>query len=377
MTSDLKNVVIVGVGLAAADLIHQLVSKLPSTHRVVAVSSSDFAFWAPAALRAAVVPGWEGAPIVELDRLLPKGSRHRLISNTTVVELHQNHVILSKDDGEFGNKLEFEYIILATGSKYAFPCRPKEGSITASDVINQFKHTQQEVADSKSILIVGAGPVGIEFAAEVASQHPGKKITLVSNGDKLLPDFRPAVGQGLESQLRKLGVEIVYDAKVDIDGLQTGKIEPKDFELGSSGSARADYVMIAIGNKPNTSLVSKFDPSSVNDSGLIKCKPTLQLESHDNMFAIGDVTDTNETKLYYNSTFHVPIIVANVVSLAGDQTSLKTYQPRGHSVIVVTCGPSGGMSQLPVLGLVVGSWVTALAKSKGLMVSKFRSAYNY
>ncbi|KAK4052464.1 hypothetical protein OIV83_002266 [Microbotryomycetes sp. JL201] len=376
MSTELKNVVVIGVGLAAANLVKQLSQSLPSSHRLVAITSTNVAFYAPAALRAAVVPGWEDKPIVELDRLLNSADKRHTIIYNTVTELHDNHVTLQTPDTQFGSRVEFDYAVIATGSNYVFPCRPGKGARSAQDVIQQFKQTQQDVKESSSILVVGAGPVGIEFAGEVAAQYPDKQVTLVSGSDTLLPDFKPSVGNSLSEQLQKLGVKVVYGTKVDVDGLDTGKIDSRSFNLGQAGTVQADYILIATGNKPNTSLVSQYDSAAVNSAGLVKVQPTLQLVSHDNMFAIGDVTDVQETKLAYNSEAHVPVIVSNVLSLIKQSATSKTLKP-GAKVIVVTCGPHGGAAQLPVFGLVVGGFLTSQIKSKTLFIPKFRATFNY
>ncbi|KAM0790604.1 hypothetical protein ACM66B_004469 [Microbotryomycetes sp. NB124-2] len=376
MAADLKNVVVIGIGLVGGDLVKQLAASLPSTHRLVAISSTDVAFYAPAALRAAVVPGWEDKPVLKLDRLLRSADkRHKIICNT-VAELHDSYLTLESPDAEFGSRIDFSFAVVATGSKYVFPCRPAQGARSIDDVIEQFRHTQQDIQKSSSILIAGSGPVGIEFAAEVAAQYPDKQVTLVSNGNKLLPDFKASVGTQLDDQLRKLGVKVVYGTKVNVNGLETGPIESRSFDLGQAGSVQADFVFVATGNKPNTSLVSDFDSSAVDSAGLVKVQPTLQLVDHENIFAAGDITNLDETKLSFNGQAHVPVVVQNIVSLIGGNKANKTIEP-GKKVIVVTCGPKGGASQLPVFGLVVGAFLTSQIKSKGLFISKFRSSFNY
>lgn len=124
------------------------------------------------------------------------------------------------------------------GATYSFPCRPAEGQRTDHESITAtFKRFQQDVASASSILVVGGGPVGIEFAAEVAVQYPGvKNITLATSTDGLMSTFRPKVGKELHKQLTSMGIKVVYESKVDISGLHTGKITPKQFDLGPAGS---------------------------------------------------------------------------------------------------------------------------------------------
>lgn len=86
------------------------------------------------------VPGFE-TEITAALHLLPgsSSSRHVVIGGTSVVKLNKNSLILSK---EFEGKLEleFEYAIIATGSSYAFPCRP-----TSNDSVEQVHATFQKL----------------------------------------------------------------------------------------------------------------------------------------------------------------------------------------------------------------------------------------
>lgn len=51
----MKNVVIVGLGLSAAEAVKALVDKLPTEYRLVAITASE-GYWPIASLRATVVP---------------------------------------------------------------------------------------------------------------------------------------------------------------------------------------------------------------------------------------------------------------------------------------------------------------------------------
>lgn len=57
-SSELKNVVVIGCGLAGAGAINELMHSLPpNSHRIVAISATESAFYPIAALRGAVVKG--------------------------------------------------------------------------------------------------------------------------------------------------------------------------------------------------------------------------------------------------------------------------------------------------------------------------------
>jgi NADH dehydrogenase FAD-containing subunit len=64
------------------------------------------------------------------------------------------------------------------------------------------------IRDAKSIAVVGGGAAGVEAAAEVAEAFPGKAITLVHPGKRLLPTLPPKAGALAESWLEAHKVEV-------------------------------------------------------------------------------------------------------------------------------------------------------------------------
>ncbi|GAA5997173.1 hypothetical protein JCM5350_006624 [Sporobolomyces pararoseus] len=189
--SEYKNVLIVGLGLSGTHTLESLSKSLPQTHRIVAITPIP-GFWPPGALRASVVPGFEKNTIAPLSNLLSKDSRHRILQGYSVQELKQNSIVLDKSHEIFGKEIEFDYLILATGSSYPFPCRPPQDS-TQDSIEGLFQSLQKDIASSSSILICGGGPVGLELAGEIAEHYNGstsdrekKKITLVHSGEKFL-----------------------------------------------------------------------------------------------------------------------------------------------------------------------------------------------
>lgn len=96
------------------------------------------------------------------------------------------------------------------------------------------RELQADIAASDSFLVVGGGPVGVEFATEVAYEHAGKQITLVHAGDHLIEGpFKSSLGQGLQSQAEKMGVTVHLNERVDTGDLKTGKTGKRTFELSS------------------------------------------------------------------------------------------------------------------------------------------------
>ncbi|GAA6029089.1 hypothetical protein JCM8097_001588 [Rhodosporidiobolus ruineniae] len=371
--SSLKNVVVVGLGLSAVPAVQQLAKDLPSTHRLVIVTAND-GYWPIAALRAVVVPGWETKPVAAVDKILPAGSRHVLITGTSVVELKEHSVVLDKAHPQLGGEIAFDYAILATGSSYPFPCRPIPGA-TTEETVTALKGLQADIASSSSVLVIGGGPVGIELAGEVAAYYTGEKkkqVTLVHSHSEFFyePGWKPKFNASLGNQLHKMGVKVIRGQKIEGD-LKTGKLDGMHtFTLASGDTVKADFVFVAHGNSPNTWLLSQFDPSTVNGRKQAIVNDKFQLAKYDHIFAIGDITDLPESKLFALAQNHGPVAAKNILAKINSSSSLKSYSPNVSKMIGVSIGPSGGAGQF--FGMVFPPWLFAYIKSKGLFVDMFK-----
>ncbi|KAM0756212.1 FAD/NAD(P)-binding domain-containing protein [Meredithblackwellia eburnea MCA 4105] len=384
MAEELKNVVVVGFGLSGAGAVQSLAEALPSTHRLVVISATQTAYFPIASLRASVSDEWAAKVSLDTSSYFNSDSPHVLLRDVSAVKLERHSITLNKTHPEhgFGLEIPFEYAILAMGSSYPPPCRPLTSKSDTSSIISSFHDLEKGISSSKHVLCIGGGPVGIEMAGEVKARFKDtKECTLVHSGATFLPEFKPSLGESLKSQLEGLGVKVALNTRLDTYGLETGPIAPRTFDLGAAGVVEVDFIFIAFGNRPNVELVKEFDPSLLSEGGRIKVKPTFQLDasnsSLDHIFAIGDITDIDETKVWVHAQNHGPMAASNVLSLIAKRDSgnpsLKTYTP-GSKIIVVSVGPNGGAGQI-YLGVVVGAWATALAKSRTLFYSKFTALY--
>jgi len=99
--------------------------------------------------------------------------------------------------------LETERIVLATGSDPFIP--PIEGLADLEGVWTNREATgAREVPGS--LLILGAGPVGVEMAQ--AYRRMGSEVTLIEGEDRVLAHEAPAVGEALDGALRADGVDL-------------------------------------------------------------------------------------------------------------------------------------------------------------------------
>jgi len=85
-------------------------------------------------------------------------------------------------------EIGFDYLFICTGSQYSEPIKDFSAQTLANRKSN-LAFEVQAVQKAKSVLVVGAGAVGVELAAELKHFNPDKKIGIVSRQNRLLPTF--------------------------------------------------------------------------------------------------------------------------------------------------------------------------------------------
>ncbi|GAA5823292.1 hypothetical protein JCM11251_007554 [Rhodosporidiobolus azoricus] len=401
-----KNILLIGLGPSAIAALQTLLPKLPPSYRIVAVSASE-AYWAIASLRAAVVPGWEKKVVAPVGKVFgeeQKSGKLVLLESTKVVRLEEKRARLDRGRGDKGAEFEggwvnFEFCIVATGTAYAFPCRPADGA-SVEEIVSSLQAQQRDLASSSTVLISGGGPVGIEYAGEVAAYYDGstperkqKRIVLVHPRERFMEEkegWKKALGDKVAQQLEELGVEVKLGRRVKVkeaEMMESGRVEGgKEFELDNGEKINADFLFIAYGFAPNSSFCTSLSPSVLNKRKQVITKPTTQIDSpdgrYDHIFAIGDVNDFEERKIAVYAVGQVPTMAHNLLLLlnasetqsAPPSASLLKTHVLGGPNVGLSIGHDKGASQF--YGWVIGPWLTKWSKSRHLHVSHFEKAYN-
>jgi dihydrolipoamide dehydrogenase len=138
----------------------------------------------------------------------------------------------------------FANAIIATGSS----TRLIPGTALSANVVTY----EEQILDRDlpgSIIIAGAGAIGMEFAYIMSNY--GVDVTIVEFLPRALPNEDAEVSKEIEKQYKKLGVKIRTGTKVESitdDGTAVTVVVSKD---GTTEELRADKVMQAIGFAPN------------------------------------------------------------------------------------------------------------------------------
>jgi apoptosis-inducing factor 2 len=350
---------IVGGGYGGTNL----AKALGTSFDVTVIEKRATFFHTVGALRALVDRNWPHKLFVPYNQLL-KGIK---VIQGEVILVEAKQVVL-KD----GRVLDFEYLVLATGSDYPFPAHALADGVAEATQAYQtlFERTRR----AEQILIAGGGPVGLELAGEISSVYPDKSIVLVHSGQQLIgPPFHPKFGLRLQQQLEARGVRLILGEKLDIAAAQAAQ-HPSDlgaqqYRTDKGTHLQADLLLRAFGATPNTVALRQTFAHALDRAGRVKVNQHLQMEGHSNIFALGDITNIDEPKLAVNASRHAGIIAHNLKALRG-QSRLKRYTPMSVPMTAIPLGPKGGAAHLPFgRGMVVD--FLAAVKGKTLLTERF------
>ena len=145
--------------------------------------------------------------------------------------------------GEDGGDYEARRILIATGS---VPVRPPipglELAMTSDELLEGTDHLY------RSIVIIGGGVIGIEFATFYADL--GCEVTVIEGMDRLLPNMDKELGQSLALILKKQGVKVFTNAMVQ-SVEKTGEDIAVNFTCKEkSETVSGEAVLCAIGRRP-------------------------------------------------------------------------------------------------------------------------------
>ncbi len=139
----------------------------------------------------------------------------------------------------------------------------------------------------KSIVIVGAGAVGCEFA-DVFSAF-GSQVTLVEVMPNILPVEDADCSKEVERAFKKRKIEVLTGAKISNVKVAKDSVSMTIESGGEKKEVKADVVLVAAGRAPNIEEIGLKELGvQLTDRGFIKISETMET-SVKGLYAIGDV----------------------------------------------------------------------------------------
>jgi len=337
---------------------------LDHTSDVVLVEPKDAFMHNIAALRALVDPSWLSRIFLPYAGLLAHGR----VVRDRAVEVEPHRVLTAS-----GEEISADYVVLATGSRYPFPA--KTDLVDTHHAQEQVRQSNRALAQADRVLLLGAGPVGIELAGEIREVWPEKSIVLLDVADEILGGpYMPELKAELRRQLVESRVELIMSSPLR-QPLPTEPGELATFtvttEVGTE--VTADIWFRCYGVVPNSDYLGDELAAARRSDGFIEVGPTLQVAGQTAVFAIGDVS-TADAKMAGFARHQAATVADNINSLAQGQFDLAEYESMGVA-IAVPIGPSGGAGQFPGQDQIVGRETISEVKGRDLMVDQFGEVF--
>ncbi|MGV9302083.1 NAD(P)/FAD-dependent oxidoreductase [Nonomuraea sp. NPDC003727] len=328
-----RTVVIIGGGYGGS----AVAKALDAEADVVLIDPRDAFINSAGSLRALTQPDWAHNMFFPYDQWLRRGT----VVRDRAVSADPGGVTLAS-----GRRIEADYLVLATGSSYTYPAKPNADS--TGEVLDDLLRTHKELAGSERVLILGAGPVGLELAGEIKEVWPHKHVTILDPAEQLLPAFPAEMRAELRRQLDELAVHL---------RLGTGLTAPPATEPGQAATftvattggeeITADIWFRAHGARVNSDYLADGELTTRSPQGQVPVTETLNVRGYDRVYAIGDITDVAEAKMAGYAMQHAEVVAQNIIAQLRGEQPAATYRPLPHPMILLPLGPRQGVGQLP------------------------------
>ncbi|MBT8343737.1 MAG: dihydrolipoyl dehydrogenase, partial [Sulfurovum sp.] len=139
----------------------------------------------------------------------------------------------------------------------------------------------------KSILIIGGGAIGCEFASFFNAL--GSRVTISEFAPRIVANEDDDVSRTLKREFEKKDIKIDLNANVTAYSVNENSVEVTVDSGKKVEIETFDKVLVSIGRIPNTSGLHLENANIKQDRGFIEVNEDLQSINHDNIYAIGDV----------------------------------------------------------------------------------------
>jgi dihydrolipoamide dehydrogenase len=191
-------------------------------------------------------------------------------------------------EGESAAEVHVRNIIVATGSNAAL--------LPGLELDGQYVLTNREMLElesvPKSLLIVGAGAVGVEFAS-IYSRF-GTSITVIEMMPRILPSEDAEISEELRKILARKRIKLLTDTRLETIAVRDGNVHAETTNAnGESETIVAEKALIAVGRRPVSEDIGLEGLNIATSKGFILVDEKME-SNIPGIFAIGDVIPTQQ-----------------------------------------------------------------------------------
>tara|TARA_Y100001933_G_scaffold32475_1_gene27062 strand:- start:1590 stop:2747 length:1158 start_codon:yes stop_codon:yes gene_type:complete len=289
-----KPIVIVGSGFGGINAALNLRRNNPDLSLLVIDSKSQFEF-KPLLYEvfSDEIKSWQVNP--SFDYIYANSGITFIRNKVNFIDFSKKLLIL-----EDNLKVEFEYLIMSTGSS------PNDFSIKGVKEYCSFFNTNEDqiklkrlldrnlsVNHSNKIFIIGAGPSGVELACKISDLYESRfQINIIEKTAGILNNSKLFNKEEAEKTLLKKNITLMKNCSVI-------EITDKQILLSNNLNQLEKFpyfeTIWTAGIKPN---LPGFDKQIQKINNKILINKNLQLQDHPNIFAIGDISQTDSINNY-------------------------------------------------------------------------------
>ena len=195
-----------------------------------------------------------------------------LVNGFAKVESRTDELVTISCNGE---TYEAENLMICTGSTNFVPPIP---GIKDNPAVWDSTDALNATELPKSIIIVGGGVIGMEFAT--LYHELGVPVTVIEALPTILPNLDPEVVAVLAEKYKKAGINILTETRVE--SIEGGKVTANGVEY------EAERILVSVGRRANLNGLEALKDIELNRGAIVVddfCKTNLP-----NVYACGDVT---------------------------------------------------------------------------------------
>jgi pyruvate/2-oxoglutarate dehydrogenase complex dihydrolipoamide dehydrogenase (E3) component len=200
-----------------------------------------------------------------------------------------------------GVRYTAEHVVVATGSE---PIIPPVPGLRGLEGIWTNREATGMKAVPRRLLVLGAGPVGVEMAQAV--RRLGGEVVLIEGASHILPREPRALGEALGDVLRRDGVELALGVRAT-----AGRREAERYalDLDDGRTLSGDRLLVATGRRP------RVDGVGLETVGIEADGRGVPVDAHlragERLWAVGDVTGI--WPLTHVGKYQARIVAANIL----------------------------------------------------------------
>jgi NADH dehydrogenase FAD-containing subunit len=257
----------------------------------------------------------------------------------------------------------YDYLVMATGLKRHWPAVPKSGSFEeyqrdGKAFIEQITGSDPTKLEGRKVVVIGAGAVGVEFAAEIKSYYPQIAVTLVhSRSEVLSSEPLPAdVKDRARILLSEEGVDLVLNNRASITSLPSGQFK---VDLANGDTITADFVIDS--TKKGTPTTHILPPACLNADKEVMVHQSLmfkdKIPNASSHYAVGDVIEWTGIKRAGSATVMGQTAAQNIYASILNSEAAEDSEKIGSTELPAWAA---------VIGLAVGKQCLTYDPSNGM-----------